>query len=265
MTDSQTPAGSDSVFRVAVFNRGSDPDAIAAALADSLGLNRIDAKIHAAHIPGVLPDRLTREQAESVAAAVKATGVAAAAVAQADIPQLNHPETIHHAACLDDGLEIIGLAGSRSGFVTWGDLEFVSVGHVPLESAHHYASESNVVVHSSPHTFEEQSEGIAVSGPVCWIITRSPQRVFFINHSRMNYDYLGDRKSSSATANFHEFLTDLTRLATTAYLTPSTHAILDRGSASDYLFKDTEQFKQATVLQFLLHQTVAAARLPEHD
>ena len=265
MTDVRPPADSDSVFRVAIFSRSSDPDAMVAALVDSLELNRIDAKIHVAHIPGVLPDRLTREQAEFVVSAVKETGVAAAAVAQSEIPQLNHPETIHHAACLDDGLEIIGLTGSRSGFVSWDDLEFVSVGHIPLESAHHYASESNVVVHSSPHTFEEESEGIAVSGPVCWIIARNPQRVFFINHSRMNYDYLGDRKSSSATANFHEFLTDLTRLATTAYLTPATHAILNHGSASDYLFKDAEQFKQATVLQFLLHQTVAAARLPEHD
>ena len=265
MADVQPADDPGSVYRVAIFSRSSDPDAIAGALVGSLGLNRIDAKIHAAQVPGVLPDRLTREQAESLVAAIKATGVTAIAVAQSDIPQLNHPETIHHAACLDDGLEIIGLSGSRSGFVAWDDLEFLSVGHVPLESAHHYASESNVVVRSSPHTFEEQSEGIAVSGPVCWIIARNPQRVFFINHSRMNYDYLGDRKSSSATANFHEFLTDLARLATTAYLTPATHAILDRGSASDYLFKDSEQFKQATVLQFLLHQTVAAARLPEHE
>ncbi len=265
MTDERPSADSDSVFRVAVFSSGDDRDAMAVALADSLNLNRIDARIHAAHIPGVLPDRLTRDQADSVVAAVKATGVAATAVAQSDIPQLDHPDTVHHAACLDDGLEVIGLTGSRSGFIAWDDLEFLSVGHVPLEAAHHYAPESNVVVRSSPHSVDEESEGVAVSGPVCWIIARNPQRIFFISHSRMNYDYLGDRKSTSATANFHEFLTDLARLATSAYLTPSTHAILNHGSASDYVFKDAEQFKQATVLQFLLHRTVAAARLPDHS
>jgi hypothetical protein len=265
MADLQPASEPGSVFRVAVFNRSNDPDAIAGALGEALGLNRIDARIHAAHLPGVLPDRLSREQAESVATAIKATGVAAAAIDQSGIPQLNHPETVHHAACLDDGFEILGLTGSRSGFVTWDDLEFLSVGHIPLESAHHYAPESNVVVRSSPHSVEEESEGVAVTGPVCWIIARNPQRIFFISHSRMNYDYLGDRKSSSATANFQEFLTDLAGRATAAYLTPATRAILNHGSASDYFFKDAEQFKQATLLQFLLHLTVTAARLPERD
>ncbi len=264
MADVKPADDPGSVFRVAVFSRSSDPDAMAGALAESLGLNRIDARIHAAHVPGVLPDQLSRDQAESVAAAVTKIGVAAAAVAQSDVPQLGHPETIHHAACLDDGLEILGLTGARAGFVAWNDLEFLSVGHVPVESAHHYAPESNVVVRSSPHSVEEESEGIAVSGPVCWIIARNPQRIFFISHSRMNYDYLGDRKSASAATNFQEFLTDLVSHATTAYLTPATHAILDHGSATDYVFQDAEQLKQDTVLQFLLHQTVAAARLPEH-
>ncbi|MBI1310625.1 hypothetical protein GC176_04890 [bacterium] len=262
-TPSATARGGD--FRVAVFSRGDDIEAMAAVLSESLGLNRVDAKIHAAHLPGLLADRLTNEQAEIVVAAVRQLGVAAAAVAQSDVPQLNHPETIHRAACLDDGLEIIGLSGARSGFIAWPDLEFISVGYVPLEGAHHYAPESPVVLHSAPHEVEEQSEGVAVSGPVCWFIARNPQRIYFLNHSRMNYDYLADRKSSSAAANFSEFLTDLTGSATTAYLTPATRAILHHGSASDYLFKDAEQFKQATILQYLLHTTVAAAQLPEHS
>ncbi len=252
-------------YRVAVFSRGSDPDAMAAALGESLGLNQVDARIHAAHVPGILPDRLDHDQAVAVASAVQKTGVTAAAIAHSEIPAMDHPEVVHHAACLDEGLEILGMTGARSGLISWADLEFVSVGHVPLDSAHHYASESNVIVQSSPHTFEEQSDGVAVKGPACWLIARNPQRVYFINHQQMNYDYLGERKSTSAAANFQAFLSDITSAATSAYLTPATHAILDHGSAHDYTFDDTERFKQMTVLQFVLHRVMAAARVNESN
>ena len=50
-------------YRVAVFSRCSDVDQFTEALVATPGLNRIDAKIHTAHIPGILPERLTQEQA----------------------------------------------------------------------------------------------------------------------------------------------------------------------------------------------------------
>ena len=253
----------DGVYRVAVFSRGNDPVAMAEALGESLALNQVDAKIHAAHVPGILPDRLSHDQAVAVASAVQKTGVTAAAIAQSEIPALDQREVIHHAACLEEGLEIFGVSGARSGLIPWDDLEFVSVGYLPLDSAHHYASQSNIVVQSSPHTFEEQSEGVAVKGPACWLITRNPQRVYFINHQQMNYDYLGEQKSSSAAANFQTFLNDLAGAATSAYLTPATHAILNHSSVHEFTFDDVERFKQVTVLQFVLHRVMAAARVNE--
>lgn len=251
-------------YRLAVFSRCDDRSEMAETLADALGLNRIDARVHASRLPGVLSVKLSCERANAAAAAVRKLGIAAAAVAQSDVLNLDHPIVIHHTACLDEGLEVLGLRGGRSAFVPWSDLEFISVGHVPLETAHHYISESMVVVHSAPHSVVEEAEGLVLSGPVCWLIARNPQRIFFINHLRMNYDYLGKRKAGSASVNFGEFLKDVVRFAENAFLTPSTRAVMNHGSATDYSFSDPERLEQTTLLQYLLHRVIDGEHLPAH-
>lgn len=251
-------------YRVAVFSRCSDLDQLTEALVSALGLNRIDARIHAAHVPGVLPEQLTQQQAEYTVAAITKLGMSAAVVSQADIPNLDHPAVVHHAACSANGLEISGLSGARSNLIRWPDVEFVSVGYVPLETAHHSSTEPLVVVHSSPHTFDDVSEPVALSGPECWLIVRHPQRIFFLNHNRMNYEYLGPRKSGSATANFGEFLKDIAHFAEDAFLTPATHKILSRGPVDGYTFSTDEELKQTSLVQFLLHRVIESEHLPKH-
>lgn len=255
----------DPGYRLAVFSQCDDRTEMAETLADALGLNRIDARVHASHLPGVLSVKLSCELANAAAEAVRKLGIAAAGVAQSDLLNLDHPIVVHHAACLEEGLEVFGLQGVRSAFVPWSDLEFVSVGHVPLETAHHYISESLVVIHSAPHSVVEEAEGLVLSGPVCWLIARNPQRIFFINHARMNYDYLGERKAGSASVNFGEFLNDVVGFAENAFLTPSTRAVLNHGSATDYSFSDPDRLKQTTLMQYLLHRVIDGEDLPAHE
>jgi len=144
-------------------------------------------------------------------------------------------------------------------------VEFVSVGYVPLETAHHSSAEPLVVVHSSPHTFDDVSEYVGLSGPACWIIANDPQRIYFLNHNRMNYDYLGPRKAGSATANFGEFLIDVAHFATDAFLTPATHTLLNQGSVDGYTFSTAEQLKQSSLVQFLLHRVIESEHLPKRQ
>lgn len=250
---------------VVLFSRGEDAEALAGVLGDTLGLNRIDAKIRSAHVPGVLPDRLTRETADSVVAAVHGIGIAAAAFSWTDVPCLDHPIVVHHASCGFEGLEILGLHGDRTNLIRWPELEFISVGHVPLETAHHSSTEDMVVVHSAPHSFEETLDQPILSGPECWIIARRPQRIFVLNHNRMNYEYLGSRMTESATANFKEFLTDLAHHGREGFLTPATHAILNHGPAHCFTFSDTEQLKRTTLAQFLLHRTIETQQRQHPD
>jgi len=256
--------GKEHDYRVAVFSRSGDLDQFTETLVSTLGLSRIDAKIHAAHVPGVLPEQLTQKQAEHAAAAVARIGMSAAAVSQADIPNLEHPIVVHHAACNSAGLEILGLSGARSSLIRWPDVEFVSVGYVPLETAHHSSTEPLVVVHSSPHTFDDVSKHVSLSGPECWLIARHPQRIYFMNHNRMNYDYLGPCKSGSATANFGEFLKDIAHFAEDGFLTPATHKYLQHGPVDEYTFSTAEHLKQTSLVQFLLHKVIESKDLPKH-
>lgn len=263
--DREVTNGEKEDYRVAVFSRGGDFAQFTETLASTLGLNRIDARIHAAHVPGVLPEQLTQQQAEHAAVAITKLGMSAAVVSDADIPNFDHPIVVHHAVCSVDGLEILGLSGARSSLIRWPDLEFVSVGYVPLETAYHSSTEPLVVVHSSPHTFDDVSEHVSLSGPECWVIARHPQRIYFLNHNRMNYDYLESRKSGSATANFGEFLKDVAHFAEDAFLTPATHNYLNHGAVDGYAFSTAEQLKQTSLVQFLLHEVIESEHLPKHQ
>ncbi|MFT5324980.1 MAG: hypothetical protein ACI8P0_002846 [Planctomycetaceae bacterium] len=251
--------------RVAVFSRCGDGDRFTETLVSVLGLNRIDARIHAAHVPGLLPERLTQQEAESTAAAVNGLGMSAAVFSQAEIPNLDHPVLVHHAACSGDGLEILGLRGARTSLIRWPDLELVSVGFVPLEPAHHSSTDTMVVVHSAPHTFDETSEHVTSTGPECWLIAKRPQRIFCLDHNRMNYDYLGPRKTGSASSNFGEFLKDIAHFAEGAFLTPASHQVLSHGPVNDYTFPTAEELKRTTLVQFLLHRVIDAEHLPKHE
>jgi hypothetical protein len=172
---------------------------------------------------------------------------------------------VHHAACSGDSLEILGLRGARASLIRWPDLELVSVGYIPLEAAHHSSTDSMVVVHSAPHTFDETSDHVTSSGPECWLIAKRPQRIYCLNHDRMNYDYLGPRKTGSASANFREFLKDIAHLAEDAFLTPATHQFLSHGPVNDYTFPTAEQLKRTTLVQFLLHHVIESKHLPKHE
>ena len=245
-------------YRVAIFSRYGDVDRFTETLVSVLGLNRIDARIHAAHVPGLLPERLTQKQAESMAAAINELGMSAAVCSESEIPSLEHPTVVHHVACGADGLEVLGLRGAQISLIRWPDLELVSVGSVPLEAGHHSSTESMVVVRSAPHSFDETSDHITSSGLECWLIAKHPQRIYCLTHNQMNYDYLGPRKTGSASANFGEFLKDVAHFSEETFLTPSTHQFLNHDSVDGYTFANSEQLKQATLVQFLLHRVIEA-------
>ena len=70
----------------------------------------------------------------------------------------------------------------------------------------------------------------------------------------MNYEYLGKRKTFSATANFRLFLDDVIAGARRAYLTPSTRDYLERGSVTDYSFASPDALKHDAILHLLIRR-----------
>jgi molybdate-binding protein len=105
-------AESTATHRVAVFAAPDDIHDLSRVLAEVLGMHPTDAAVHARNAPGVLPDRLTAEQAKRLAAAIRETGLHAEALAGESIPEFEHAEVVHHLRCLDDGLEIVELHGA---------------------------------------------------------------------------------------------------------------------------------------------------------
>jgi hypothetical protein len=75
----------------------------------------------------------------------------------------------------------------------------------------------------------------------------------------MNYEYLGSRKTDSATHNFGQFVEDLLAKAPAAYVTPAARAFVEHGPQSQYEFDLTDQLRQYTLFHLLLRLRAQAA------
>lgn len=261
MTLSMDTTPSDPL-RLVVFARPDDEDALVKVLMDVLHLNRLDARIHAHAVPGVLVDRLSLSQAQQAVRGIRELGVNAIAVPESALPKLEHPEVVHRAACRDTGFEVSGLSGAERLSIAWSDLEVISLGWVPLDKARHFNVESQVVVFSAPHSVEEKVEVTSLYGAELWMTILGSERVLKLDQDHMNYEYLGKRMADSAVANFRLFLADLVQRARSAYLTPATHAFLRHAHLEQYRFDDSAALKRETLRHVLLHreQLKAAAK-----
>lgn len=252
-------AGSSPLYRVVVFGAPDDPRELSQVLELTLGMHATDALVHARMAPGVSSLALPREQAERVVAGISAVGLGAEVIADADVPVLTRATVVHHASCLETGLEIIELHGRESALIAWDDVDLLSVGQIPKESSRHYQTSEMMTVTSGRRTGPSAFETPLTPGPEAWIICTRPFRPYRIDHKRMNYEYLGDRKTDSATNNFRLFIDDIIAHAQRAYLTPATRAYIERGSVADYSFDTAEELQRTTLLHLLIRRRVVSA------
>jgi hypothetical protein len=255
-----TPAtGTSPSCRVVVFAAADEPNDLGQILTHCLGMLAADALVHARTAPGVLAIPLTREQAEQVACGIAAIGIQAAVVTIDELPPFDHTvEVVHHVQCLEDGLKVIELHGRESVLIAWSEIDLISVGQVPQESARHDISGQTVAVRAARRTGPSPMKTPLAPGPEVWILLRGSSRWLRIDHKRMNYEYLGDRKTDSATSNFRLLLDDIITRARHAYLTPATRAFLTHGSVSEYSFRTVEDLQHATHLHLLIHRRAGA-------
>lgn len=247
-------------FHVVVFAVPGDPHELAQVLTEVLGMHATDAIIHARSAPGILPDRLSREQAERLAAAIQKIGVRAEVASSDEVPDFHHGEVVHHCKCTDAGLEIIETHGTVEACVPWNEIDLICVGVVPQEAARHYPTGEMSVLSAARRSPHAPLDIPPSAGPELWFIRRHPFRAFRINHKRMNYESLGDRKTDSATVNFQSFLHDLLHHASRAYVTPSTRAFLEHGSERLFHFDSTDQLRRYTQFHLLIRRHASQTR-----
>lgn len=252
MTDEISPPDSTSKYRVAVFAEPDDPHELADVIATKLGLHLTDARVHAHAVPGILPALMSQTAAEELAESIGALGIRTDVIAQADMPHLEQAEVLHHVRCLEEGLEVIDLHGKPNRIIDWDDIQLISIGHVPQESQRRYVVETTSSIHAGPHHLADTPKVPPKSGPEAWIIRRSPEAAYRIEHNQMNYEYLDDRKEGSATHNFRLLIDDLVARIPHAYLTPAAHAYVDHGHLGDYEFQSLEEHRRYTLFHLLL-------------
>lgn len=258
MTSPAEPAETPS-FRVVVFAAPDDPSDLGEVLSGVLGLHPTDALVQARYAPGLLPDTLPEKTARHLVDEIGKIGIHAAAVPMAQVPCLDDVEMVHHLRLSDEGLQIIDLHGMTEQLVPWPSVELISVGQVPQETTRHFASSDMNTVRSARRTGPSTVETPLSPGPEAWIVCADPERYFRVDHKRMNYEYLGVRKSDSATTNFRLFLEDFVSQADKVYRTPATRSFLKHGSSvADYSFDSAEELQRMTQFHLLLHRLANA-------
>jgi hypothetical protein len=241
------PPADEPGFRVAIFSAPADREPLAGALRGALRLTEIDARIRARSVPGILPERLSRADADRLVELVGALGLDAEAVLATDLPDLRHAPKAHHVRCAPTGLEIVPAAGDAVERVAWERVAMLSVADVPLDEARHHTAPRTVMFRGMPGRNEADTTTV-VRGPELWLVLADPFGVLHIDHREMNYEYLGPRKSGSAAANFREFLADLRRAAPQALLTPAARAFLARDSVEKYRLETPERHREMVEL-----------------
>jgi hypothetical protein len=249
-----TPADENAKYRVVVYAAPDDAQELADVIARVLGLHPTDALIRARTVPGPLIDELPRGTAERLAGEISQIGVRAEALPAASVPEFNSIVVVHHARCLETGLEVLGVNAQEQMLVPWNDIDLISVGQVPQETARHYVTGEMAAISAARRTSPGPRDILLTPGPSAWFVCKNPDRELRIDHKRMNYEYLGKRKTFSATANFRLFLDDVIARARQAYLTPSTRDYLEHGSVTDYSFDSPDVLKQDAILHILIRR-----------
>jgi len=247
-----TPSDRELAYRVVIFAAADDPQVVRDRLVEELGMHPTDAMIHAQRAPGILPELLSREAADHLASAINRAGVHAEAVPQREIPDFEHAEAVHHVRSKEDGLEIMELHGGTESLIAWSDVELIAVGRVQQEIEEHLIADTPVFSYRRLTPDERFVRHLA--GPELWLIACNPLRPYRIDHSRMNYEYLGERKTGSATHNFRCFVEDLVKHALGAYITPSTRAFIGLAPTKHYEFDSSDDLRRYAVFHLLVRR-----------
>lgn len=255
-------------YRLVVFDALDDPPAVRDLFARVTGAHPVDAMQWVARVPGVWPKLLDESQARQLLDGLYDLKVAAEAWRVDAFPDIARPRTIHEASCLAGGFRVTGLRGEPTHWVPWDRIELICAGRIDAEDEvrevhppgwiHAISTGFRAATGRSPRTPRRLRSSRTPRDPVGEVIVvrRDPRVAFRIVENQMNYGYLGDRLRPSAAENFPKLLADLQLLATSAYLTPSTLALLNGDDPEDpdgEPFPSSQSLVDHATIQLLWH------------
>lgn len=243
-------------YQICVLDTPADIHELGELLKNQLAIPRLDAMHLAAAAPGVLPMQLSPQAAFRLASELCENGLHTEFVPSSGIPSLHSAELVHHLRCAPEGLGIVESDAVTTRMLPWRRLEMIAVGQVPDGVTRHFPADN--LITAGRRAIRSTFETPATPGPELWLVFRDPSEGLRLYHEGANYEYLGERKKTSSTANFRLLVEDLLRYAPDAFQTTATQAWLVNGPLSLFAFNSEQEFERWTVLQLLVRRRMAA-------
>jgi hypothetical protein len=254
---------SEILYRLVVFDELDDPHPVRDLFCEVTGSHPTDAVQWLAKVPGLWPKMLNEDQTRRLLDGLYELEVAAEAWRSDAFPDINRPRTIHEASCLDGGFRVTGLRGEPTHWVPWEKIELIAAGKIATEDEFRdvtppgwinaLSSGFRAAIGRAPRTARKSRAMRVPRDPIgeVIIVRRDPRLAFRIIENKMNYGYLGDRLAPSAAENFPKLVGDLKRLARSAFVTPTTDALLENVDPDAFEFANTQAMLDYATLRLL--------------
>ncbi|MEW4489640.1 hypothetical protein AB1L42_16275 [Thalassoglobus sp. JC818] len=233
-------------------------------LVENLKMHPTDAlkKIH--DLPGIVAVDLEQGTALKVARDFLSAGCRVTVASDETLPDLEHSPKLHHVRCHPDGFELVGLDGSKFAVLPWTSFAFLSVGMIPFSYNENPADRFTTASSPGPSSTTKRASSLPKAREL-WITTHHPDRCFRIEEQEMNYEYLGERKSSSATTNFELLVRDIVKFAPHIALSSSARAYLNHNSILEYSFDSAEEYRRWVRAQIAIVRDLMEHRKPNNE
>jgi hypothetical protein len=240
-------------YRLVIFEAIEEPREVRDLISRVTGMHPTDAVQWLARAPGTWPRALDEVTVRKLLDGLYDLGIPAEAWRTDQFPELSPARTVHRAACLNEGFRIEGLRGEPTHWAPWDRIEEICAGRIRVEDEFRQGQTPRgpgavvagiralVLMKPSPSGRRDRAMRIPRDpvGEVI-IVRRDPRIAFRAIETQMNYAYLGDRLSQSASENFPVFVADLCARAEAAYVTESTRALLQHSDPDEYEFESSQ-------------------------
>jgi hypothetical protein len=251
--------GIEADHRVVVFGVPDDPEELVQLVAALPGMDRFSANYVVRSLPRIIPYALDRDSAAQAASQIRDLGLTATAIPASEVPALLHAKHVHHLRVSDETLESIETEGEPHSW-PWDAVTAISVGVVPSTAPNHQRPAPAAASGSSHRSWNDGARIPSKHRPEVFLVLNDGQESLRFASDEMNYEYLGERLSTSSSANFKLLVRDLVSHADKAWITPSTRAFLDRGPMRHYEFRSRDDFCHYTEFQALLGRQMTSNR-----
>jgi hypothetical protein len=240
-------------YRLVIFEAIEEPREVRDLISGVTGMHPTDAVQWLARAPGTWPRPLDEVTVRKLLDGLYDLRIPAEAWRTDQFPELSPARTVHRAACLNEGFRIEGLRGEPTHWVAWDRIEEICAGRIRVEDEYRQGQPPRgpgavvagirALVLMKPQSSVRRQRATRIPrdpvGEVI-IVRREPRIAFRIIENQMNYAYLGDRLSQSASENFPVFVADLCARAEAAYVTESTQALLRHSDPGEYEFESSQ-------------------------